>query len=120
MTARRRVVSRLLRLDLLGRQRADLDMQVSRIKERVEEKEGIPPAQQRLIFGGKQMYVSRPRRTQALFAFASANEAQQERRQDGRRIQPRGRRHPALGTCPPRRLLISPSRTTTGVRWSLG
>lgn len=32
--------------------------QVSRIKERVEEKEGIPPAQQRLIYGGKQMYVS--------------------------------------------------------------
>ncbi|KZM21936.1 hypothetical protein ST47_g6943 [Ascochyta rabiei] len=31
--------------------------QVSRIKERVEEKEGIPPAQQRLIYGGKQMYI---------------------------------------------------------------
>ena len=30
-------------------------VQVSRIKERVEEKEGIPPVQQRLIFGGKQM-----------------------------------------------------------------
>ncbi|EEH49166.2 ubiquitin-NEDD8-like protein RUB2 [Paracoccidioides brasiliensis Pb18] len=29
--------------------------QVSRIKERVEEKEGIPPVQQRLIYGGKQM-----------------------------------------------------------------
>eukprot|EP00191_Tetraselmis_sp_GSL018_P021033 CAMPEP_0177580074 /NCGR_PEP_ID=MMETSP0419_2-20121207/1346_1 /TAXON_ID=582737 /ORGANISM="Tetraselmis sp., Strain GSL018" /LENGTH=78 /DNA_ID=CAMNT_0019068877 /DNA_START=105 /DNA_END=341 /DNA_ORIENTATION=+ len=28
---------------------------VDRIKERVEEKEGIPPVQQRLIFSGKQM-----------------------------------------------------------------
>jgi ubiquitin-like protein Nedd8 len=33
------------------------DTQVSQIKEKVEEKEGIPPVQQRLIFGGKQMYV---------------------------------------------------------------
>ncbi|EKV05031.1 NEDD8-like protein (RubA), putative [Penicillium digitatum PHI26] len=31
------------------------DYKVFRIKERVEEKEGIPPVQQRLIFGGKQM-----------------------------------------------------------------
>eukprot|EP00994_Dinema_validum_P005928 NODE_4150_length_492_cov_83.277652_g3549_i0.p2 GENE.NODE_4150_length_492_cov_83.277652_g3549_i0~~NODE_4150_length_492_cov_83.277652_g3549_i0.p2 ORF type:complete len:80 (-),score=19.64 NODE_4150_length_492_cov_83.277652_g3549_i0:173-412(-) len=28
---------------------------IERIKERVEEKEGIPPQQQRLIFGGRQM-----------------------------------------------------------------
>ena len=32
------------------------DYKVARIKERVEEKEGIPPVQQRLIYGGKQMY----------------------------------------------------------------
>ncbi|TKA83697.1 Ubiquitin-like protein 1 [Friedmanniomyces simplex] len=31
------------------------DDKVTRIKERVEEKEGIPPVQQRLIYGGKQM-----------------------------------------------------------------
>jgi len=31
------------------------DFTVQKIKERVEEKEGIPPAQQRLIYGGKQM-----------------------------------------------------------------
>ncbi|KAJ5988523.1 hypothetical protein N7481_003733 [Penicillium waksmanii] len=31
------------------------DYKVARIKERVEEKEGIPPVQQRLIFGGKQI-----------------------------------------------------------------
>ena len=30
---------------------------MERIKERVEEKEGIPPQQQRLIFSGKQMLV---------------------------------------------------------------
>lgn len=30
-------------------------LQVSQIKEKVEEKEGIPPVQQRLIHGGKQM-----------------------------------------------------------------
>jgi ubiquitin-like protein Nedd8 len=32
-----------------------MSLQVQQIKEKVEEKEGIPPVQQRLIFGGKQM-----------------------------------------------------------------
>ncbi|KPM45425.1 hypothetical protein AK830_g1080 [Neonectria ditissima] len=34
----------------------EMDYKVSQIKEKVEEKEGIPPVQQRLIHGGKQMY----------------------------------------------------------------
>jgi ubiquitin-like protein Nedd8 len=33
----------------------EADYKVSKIKESVEEKEGIPPVQQRLIHGGKQM-----------------------------------------------------------------
>ncbi|PSS16900.1 hypothetical protein M430DRAFT_141404 [Amorphotheca resinae ATCC 22711] len=33
----------------------EADYKVAQIKEKVEEKEGIPPVQQRLIFGGKQM-----------------------------------------------------------------
>jgi hypothetical protein len=43
------------------------DYKVSKIKERVEEKEGIPPAQQRLIFGGKQMYVAALRAVERRF-----------------------------------------------------
>lgn len=31
--------------------------QITRIKEKVEEQSGVPPPQQRLIFGGRQMYV---------------------------------------------------------------
>lgn len=45
-----------LRLRDLPAENAD-KKQVQQIKEKVEEKEGIPPVQQRLIFGGKQMYV---------------------------------------------------------------
>ena len=31
--------------------------QIARIKEKVEEQSGVPPPQQRLIFGGRQMCV---------------------------------------------------------------
>jgi len=33
----------------------DTDDKISRIKEKVEEQSGVPPPQQRLIYGGRQM-----------------------------------------------------------------
>jgi len=41
---------------------------VSQIKEKVEEKEGIPPVQQRLIHGGKQMTDDRTAQDYSLVA----------------------------------------------------
>ena len=52
----------LIKVKTLTGKEIEIDIEpsdkVDRIKERVEEKEGIPPPQQRLIFSGKQ--VSRP------------------------------------------------------------
>jgi len=93
--------------------RTDLRLgKVSKIKELVEEKEGIPPAQQRLIYGGKQMYVFPPsplptywlRVGVCLMSGCSEQNCvcvcgMQGRRQDGGRLQPRGRRDAALGSC---------------------
>ncbi|KAI9472931.1 ubiquitin-related domain-containing protein [Zychaea mexicana] len=49
----------LIKVKTLTGKEIEIDIEpndkISRIKERVEEKEGIPPPQQRLIFGGKQM-----------------------------------------------------------------
>ena len=51
----------LIKVKTLTGKEIEIDIEptdkVERIKERVEEKEGIPPPQQRLIFSGKQMYV---------------------------------------------------------------
>jgi len=48
-----------IKIKNLGGKIVDIDIEptdtIERIKERVEEKEGIPPPQQRLIFGGKAM-----------------------------------------------------------------
>ncbi|KAF8270926.1 ubiquitin-like protein, partial [Lactarius quietus] len=38
------------------------DDKISRIKEKVEEQSGVPPPQQRLIFGGRQMADEKPAR----------------------------------------------------------
>ena len=49
----------LIKVKTLTGKEIELDIEpndkVERIKQKVEEKEGIPPPQQRLIFGGKQM-----------------------------------------------------------------
>ncbi|KAI0990571.1 hypothetical protein GJ496_008761 [Pomphorhynchus laevis] len=49
----------LLKVKTLTGQEVEIDVdptdRIERIKEIVEEKEGIPPIQQRLIFGGRQL-----------------------------------------------------------------
>ncbi|PNS20742.1 hypothetical protein CAC42_2987 [Sphaceloma murrayae] len=59
LAKRRRAARRFEEVRTLTGKEIELDIEpdykVSRIKERVEEKEGIPPVQQRLIYGGKQM-----------------------------------------------------------------
>ncbi|KAK8723123.1 hypothetical protein OTU49_011853, partial [Cherax quadricarinatus] len=52
-------IKMLIKVKTLTGKEIEIDIEptdkVERIKERVEEKEGIPPPQQRLIFSGKQM-----------------------------------------------------------------
>ena len=59
LTLRERLLCPQIKVKTLTGKEIEIDIEsddtISRIKERVEEKEGIPPPQQRLIFGGKQM-----------------------------------------------------------------
>merc|ERR1711976_345323 len=60
LTEKLRIASKMLiKVKTLTGKEIEIDIEpadkVERIKERVEEKEGIPPPQQRLIFSGKQM-----------------------------------------------------------------
>jgi len=57
--AHKTFIKMLIKVKTLTGKEIEIDIEpldkVERIKERVEEKEGIPPPQQRLIFSGKQM-----------------------------------------------------------------
>merc|ERR1711963_502138 len=58
-TFRQKKIRMLIKVKTLTGKEIEIDIEptdkVERIKERVEEKEGIPPQQQRLIFSGTQM-----------------------------------------------------------------
>ena len=65
----------LIKVKTLTGKEIEIDIEpndkVERIKERVEEKEGIPPPQQRLIFSGKQV---RPHLQLLVIDHSSANQ----------------------------------------------
>ncbi|TDZ23197.1 Prohibitin-2 [Colletotrichum orbiculare MAFF 240422] len=65
----------LIKVRTLTGKEIELDIEneykVSQIKEKVEEKEGIPPVQQRLIYGGKQMVDDKSASEYALEAGAT-------------------------------------------------
>jgi hypothetical protein len=85
--------------------------QVSRIKERVEEKEGIPPAQQRLIYGGKQMCV--------FTSFCLPVENKRARRRKLQDEMGKGQRLTCCAGLTTRRLPITNSRAARRCIWCL-
>uniref|UniRef100_A0A8V0XL46 NEDD8 ubiquitin like modifier n=1 Tax=Gallus gallus TaxID=9031 RepID=A0A8V0XL46_CHICK len=98
----------LIKVKTLTGKEIEIDIEptdkVERIKERVEEKEGIPPQQQRLIYSGKQMGY--PGRGRGLLGEAPLPtlwlRLLKERREDGGRLQDPGWLRAAPGVSPPR------------------